>query len=820
VRTRAPTLDPVELRSRAFGALRDMLTRIGDRRPLVVIIDDAQWADQDSFGLLSEITRAPDAPRMLLVATARMATTGSETTLANQRIPMLRFTRALGITVRDVALGPLSEEESRELARALSHRLVGSDAFDVDAIARESQGHPLFIDLLARQSVLTDGTSCGPLRLDAAVGAQLAALDDNERSIVEIVALENAPLAQRVVERATGVAPDTFTRSVQRLRVARLVLTTGARGADVLEPYHDRVRTAVGALLTDPRRKEAHAAIARALAAERDADPEALAFHWNEAGDTERAATFSGLSGDRAAAALAFDRAAGFFEQALALHEPPEAERRGLYVKLGDALANAGRGERAARAYERAVAGAMAADALDLRQRAAVQLLRGGQFDEGVDAIRAALESVGIGLPRTPLQAILVLLFYRFLIRVRSMRFRERDASQVARSELTRIDTCRLAALSLGNVEVIRGSALQARELLLALRCGEPGRVARALTQEIGHLSTEGGPSWKRTGAILTRVEPMVARMNDDYAHAMVALARALRLFLTGRFEAAQPACDRATELFRECPGAYWEADLATRFSLESLFYLGELRELARRASREFHEAKGRGNLFAWVTLSLGACAFSALATDDAARVRETARAAMDAWTPRAFDLVHYYELYTLTYADLYEGRAEEAHARIVERWPALERSFLMRVQFVRVMMQHCRAGAALALYARTKDASLLADATRLARKLERERMAWSLPFARLMRAGIARARGDDTASDLAREAAVAADEAKMAMVANVARCALAAIVGGDEGTELGLRADEWFRAQGIKRPDRIAAMIAPGLCDSPNARP
>jgi eukaryotic-like serine/threonine-protein kinase len=130
------------------------------------------------------------------------------------------------------------------------------------------------------------------------------------------------------------------------------------------------------AYLSPSELRQYHYRLATALEDSSQVDPEVLAVHFRGAEEFAKA----GLYLAQAAEALAFDHAAKLYR--LAIEYLPEGvdETRNLWVKLGNALANAGRGAEGAEAYLKPTEAAPADNCLQLRQCAATQYLISGHY--------------------------------------------------------------------------------------------------------------------------------------------------------------------------------------------------------------------------------------------------------------------------------------------------------------------------------------------------------------------------------------------------------------------------------------------------------
>jgi hypothetical protein len=570
------------------------------------------------------------------------------------------------------------------------------------------------------------------------------------------------------------------------------------------------------ARLSQTALRATHRRLAEVLEASGRANAEALATHFEGAGEAARAGAYYGSAAARATEALAFDRAARLYRKALELRPGDAAAQRSLRSRLAEALANAGRGGEAAAEYLAAGGDAPASEALDLRRRAALQLLITGRFDDGLGVLRQVLAAVGMRWPATPRRALLSLLLRQCWLWVRGVRFRERAEDQVPPRELLRLDVAWSAMIGVSLIDTIRGATFGTQGLLLALQAGEPSRVARALAGEAAHLAVQGGRPRARARELLQTADDLVQRHAGAYGTGFVAMVRGMMAYFSEQWRASLEHCRRAAEVFRQqCVGAWWEWDTTQVIYLSSLTCLGEVAELTRLLPGMQSEARERGDLYALTTAQGNYVRpLVQLAADEAPAARGELTEVMRPWSRQGFHLQHTVSTYRMVEIDLYQGDVSAARERAVALWSDFTASLLGRVQHLQILVGHVLARSALAAALVTSHREpLLRAAERSARRLQGVGMGSSGALAKLVRAGVRSTRQDVAgAASLLAEAVNEFDGLGMGLFAAAARRRRGALLGGDEGRRLIADADSWMAGQQIRNPARMTAMLVPGF--------
>lgn len=796
--------DPFTLRRRAFTALRELLGRISDRQPLIIYIDDLQWSDADSTTLLEDLLRPPDSPPLLLLASFR-----------SEDIEQKPFLRSLLASTdndarRELAVNALPRIEARQLVRDL----LGINSREIEpfteSIVREARGNPFLLEQLSQYASTTEESGATGISLAVMLDARLRHLPKGTRQFVDVLAIAARPVNPEVAYHAAELSGDELPL-VSSLRAAQFLRSGGPE--HTVELYHDRIRETLMAQLDQAKVRQIHRRLAQAIEMRGIDDPESLFEHYLGAGERVRAASHAAVAARKAAGALAFDRAVAFYRRALELAPARGAESVEMKRSLAEALENAGRPAEAAQAYLEVAERTSASRSLDFKRRAAEQLLKGGHIEEGLELIRTVLAAVGFTLPAGPKRALLSLLLKRLQIRLRGLNFIEQESSKVPEAVLFRIDICWAVAAGLGAVDLIRGADFHSRHLLLALRAGEPYRIARGMAFEVAHTASSGGPTRKRSLQLAHRAQELSKQVDHPHAIGLATWAGGVAAYLIGHWKKAAELCEEAAEILRDrCTGVTWELTIAQRFALSALIYLGELAEVSRRVPHLLSVALEQGNVFAATDLRTRMNVIW-LAADDPERARAEVIEALKAWPHEGFHLQHYTSMLALGQIELYTGDSEVAWKHIQGQWKALEKSMLLRIQVLRIEAMNLQARAALASAYGDEARQRLQIAESLARRIAKEHMPWAEPLASLIRAAVANRRNEADASITYLSDAIDRFElSDMHLHTAAAKQRLAALIGGDRGRQLAAEADALMSEQKIRNATSLTRMLAPGF--------
>jgi len=377
----APAADLRVERERALLALVQMVRVMMTAPRGVVVIDDLQWADEDSLELLALLVERIERPLTVV------ASWTTEDGAAPARDALIE---RLGGAAEVIDLPAMSEAE---LLRVIAELAPRAPTERIVAAAQLAAGSPYLAELIGRE--LGDADIADPH--DAEV-RRLERLSPPERAVAEITALAGGTTSFEQL-RALADLPSARLQSVLRgLEDARIVRAAPAvSGEPVYVFYHQRLKEIAHAAIADEVRCALHRRFASWFEST-TSDAGQLAYHWKEAGDPRRAAHWAIVAGDAARAQLAWGVASDWYARALALGDDEDGRAReatGLRGKLAECLFLGGKLAAAADEFLALATADGDARGDRWRVRAAEAYLKLGELERGMRLLDEVLERRG-----------------------------------------------------------------------------------------------------------------------------------------------------------------------------------------------------------------------------------------------------------------------------------------------------------------------------------------------------------------------------------------------------------------------------------------
>ncbi len=344
-----------------FEAVTGILAAASQRHPVLLILDDVQWAGAPDLLLLKHIVRSATPMNVMIIATYRDAELSRTHPLTTLLADLRRET-----SVERIALRGLDDEGVLALVTAATGRELDTDLIALaHAIHRETEGSPLFVGEILRN--LTESGAGGerwtyrnlasigiPQGVREAIGRRLSRLSEQTNKVLRLASVIGREFDLALLAKIAELSEDAIMDAIDEAKGAALVAETAGE-TDHYTFTHGLIRATLYDELSASRRARMHRRVGEALEALALAKPDErideLAYHWLSAtkvSDAARAIGYAQRAAEKAMSKLAFEEAAKYYEQALSALEPHDHEgellRCDLLIALSDAQRRAGSG--------------------------------------------------------------------------------------------------------------------------------------------------------------------------------------------------------------------------------------------------------------------------------------------------------------------------------------------------------------------------------------------------------------------------------------------------------------------------------------------
>ncbi|MFS3127379.1 helix-turn-helix transcriptional regulator [Nocardioides sp. Bht2] len=334
-------------RAELFEALHALFAAAAAERPLLVVIEDAHWADSSTLDLISFFCSRPFDEPVAMVVSYRGEDLHRRHPL---RAKVAAWTRIAG--VGRMQLNPLDDAAVRQMALELHPEPITE--LDLAGIVDRAEGNAFFVEELVGAAKAGAGAGV-PDDLADLLLVRLDRLDDQARQVVRVMSAAGRRVSHELLAAASGLDDVALEQGLRAAVESHVVVAAGRHGYAF---RHALLAEAVYDDLLPGERVRLHAAYAEALSSGAAPGTAAeLARHARAALDLGTALKASIRAGDEAMAVGGPDEAAHHFEHALEIAADPnhrgDVDVSGLVLKTADALVDSGNATRAQQLLDR-----------------------------------------------------------------------------------------------------------------------------------------------------------------------------------------------------------------------------------------------------------------------------------------------------------------------------------------------------------------------------------------------------------------------------------------------------------------------------------
>ena len=328
-----PTLnDPRAEQRRLFENLTICFAALSHRAPLLLILEDIHWADSATLSLLRHLARHAQGRRIMIVATYREVGSEGAPALYETLLDLHRERLALRLK-----LPRLNREQTREMLEVLFYEEITPDF--LEGIYQETEGNPFFIEEVCKalvdsgQLYFADGRwhrprmeELGiPRSVQVAIQSRVRVLPAYAQEILRLAAVLGREFDYETLASALAALPGSeqfqkggyLIEALESAEQAQLINHISVEGGGTYAFVHTLIPTTFIESTRKLQRQQLHHCAAAAIEARHPDDFEALAHHYNQAGDIKKAANYLFKAGDRARILYAHQEAISNYRQAL-----------------------------------------------------------------------------------------------------------------------------------------------------------------------------------------------------------------------------------------------------------------------------------------------------------------------------------------------------------------------------------------------------------------------------------------------------------------------------------------------------------------------